>query len=353
MNLAEPEQIILPPVAVGQLMPMHAIVSPTGHIISAGPTLQKLRPGKGFLGTRFFTEFQVSRPRGADTIAGLAATGGRRLSLRLHDRPDVTFKGLAIALPGNGGVLVNLSFGIAAVDAVGIFGLSGGDFSATDLTVEMLYMVEAKEAVLKESRSLNLRLECAKIAAEEQAYTDTLTGLKNRRAMDMLLERYAVSNEKFGLMHLDLDYFKQVNDRLGHAAGDLVLQETARILVEETRADDTVVRVGGDEFVLLLHRLTDPGRLAKVARRILKRLALPILYREIPCGVSGSIGITVSDDYTTPDPGQMLIDADMALYESKNAGRAQFTFGRDVGRVAQAAARDGHPPAQLHQHAAG
>ena len=336
--MADLPKVELPLAALCHLMPMHAIVSPTGHIRHAGPTLDKLRPGAGFADTRFLEMFELRRPRNVSTMADLAAPGGTRLTLRLRARPDVPLKGLAIPLPGDAGLLVNLSFGIAAVEAVGIFDLSSGDFAPTDLTIEMLYLVEAKEAVMQESRNLNLRLQGARIAAAEQAYTDTLTGLKNRRAMDMILDRYVTCGEKFGLMHLDLDFFKDVNDTLGHAAGDLVLQEAARVLVEETRDEDTVVRFGGDEFVLLFHRLTDPKRLGKVATRILKRLEVPIFYQDQPCRISGSIGITMSDDYATLDPEQMLVDADMALYASKNAGRAQHTFVRDVGGVGQSAA---------------
>ena len=327
----------LPQAALDQLMPMHAILSPTGHILHCGPTLQKLRPKGGFAGIRFLEAFELRRPRNVTSVTGLLGAGGTRLNLRLRERLDVPLKGLAIPLPDGAGLLINLSFGIAAVEAVGIFDLSSGDFSPTDLTIEMLYLVEAKEAVMNESRNLNLRLQGAKIAAEEKAYSDGLTGLKNRRAMDTILARYRACDQKFALMHLDLDHFKEVNDTLGHAAGDLVLQHAARILTEETRAEDAVIRFGGDEFVLLLHNLTDPAILAKVAMRILTRLEEPVLYQDTPCRISGSIGITMSDDYSGLDPDQMLLDADMALYASKKAGRACHTFVRDVGGVGQSA----------------
>lgn len=137
-------------------------------------------------------------------------------------------------------------------------------------------------------------------------------------------------------MHLDLDFFKAVNDTLGHAAGDYVLQQAAHILVEETRDNDAVIRFGGDEFVLLFHGLTNPDRLASVAERILQRLEEPMSFNDAPCRVSGSIGIAMSDDYPAPDPLQILEDADMALYASKNAGRAQHTFARDLPGIGPA-----------------
>lgn len=327
----------LPLAILDRMMPMNAVIGPTGHILHAGPTLQKIRPESPMIGGRFLETFEVRRPRGATEYSDLAQAEETRLNLRLRDIPGVSLKGLAIPLPNGAGVLVNLSFGIAAVDAVAIFGLSAGDFAPTDLTTEMLYLVEAKEAVLEESRNLNMRLKGAKNAAEEQAFTDTLTGLKNRRAMDVILARYQKCGEKFGMMHLDLDYFKEVNDTLGHAAGDYVLQQAASIFVDETRDADTVIRFGGDEFVLLFHHLTDIKRLGVVAERILTRLQKPMMFQDTPCQISGSIGITISDDYLAIDPDQMLIDADMALYASKKAGRAQYTFVRDVGGVGQSA----------------
>lgn len=320
-----------------RIMPMNAVIGSTGKILHAGPTLQKMRPEKPMNGDQFFEAFEVRRPRGATKYNDLAQTAETRLNLRLREIPGVPLKGMAMPLPNGAGVLVNLSFGIAAVDAVGIFDLSAGDFAPTDLTTEMLYLAEAKEAVLEESRNLNMRLKGAKNAAEEQAFTDTLTGLKNRRAMDMILQRYQKCGEKFGMMHLDLDYFKEVNDTLGHAAGDFVLQKAATIFVDETRDADTVVRLGGDEFVLLFHRLTDRTLLGGVANRILRHLQEPMMFQDTACQISASIGITISDDYLLVEPEQMLIDADMALYASKNAGRAQYSFVRDVGGVGQSA----------------
>ena len=151
------------------------------------------------------------------------------------------------------------------------YALVSSDFAATDLAIEMLYLVEAKSAAMEASRKLNLRLQGAMIAAEEQAFTDTLTGLKNRRAMDHVLARLIEAGREFALMHIDLDFFKAVNDTLGHAAGDHVLQNVARIMVEETRSDDTVARVGGDEFVILFDGLTDRETLVRVAERIIQK----------------------------------------------------------------------------------
>jgi len=274
------------------------------------------------LGQSFFDHFEVQRPYNMTSAPDLIAAKGVKLHLAMRNDHQTTLKAVGVGLEGQGGLLLDMSFGISVVDTIRTYDLTIADFAATDLAVEMLYLIEAKSAAMTESRKLNTRLQGAKIAAEEQAYTDTLTGLKNRRAMDHVLSRFAEANEAFGLMQVDLDYFKAVNDTLGHAAGDLVLQKVAKILVQETRNDDLVARVGGDEFVLLFHRLTDIDKLNDVARRIIERLEEPILFNGQTCRISASIGTTISDYYPTPDVDQMLSDADLALYASKNKGRA-------------------------------
>ncbi len=148
--------------------------------------------------------------------------------------------------------------------------------------------------------------------------------------MDVILSQVQNSREGFAMMHLDLDFFKQVNDTMGHAAGDLVLQETARILLEETRGGDSAVRFGGDEFVLIFPNLTCRDQLANIAKRILVELEKPIPFEDEFCRISGSIGIAISTDYHDVDSERMLLDADLALYASKNAGRAQYTFVTDI-----------------------
>lgn len=302
------------------VMPMHLIIDEKGIISNAGPTLRKLRPDDDFIGQHVFDIFELrddGRKKGDDLVPV-----DKKLYLTFKAGTQTRLKGVAIPLSGRNGLLLNLSFGISIVEAVRDYRLTAGDFAPTDLAIEMLYLVEAKSAVLEETKQLNTRLQGAKVAAEEQAFTDTLTGLKNRRAMDHVLDRMIRGHVPFALMHLDLDYFKDVNDTLGHAAGDAVLQRVAKVLVEETRGDDMVARVGGDEFILILHTMTDEERLMKAAKRIITQLEVPVPFNDTVCRISGSIGITTTNFYDAIDADQMVHDADTALYASKHEGRA-------------------------------
>lgn len=324
--------------AFDRLMPLYLLLDGAGQITGYGPTLGKLVPDGGLIGTPLFEAFEVRRPSGLTSMGDLTARVGERLRLVLRRgaRP-VAFRGIALPLgqgpgadqvAGRGpkqatGLILNLSFGIGVVDAVRRYALTDADFAATDLAVEMMYLVEAKTAAIDTLKSFALRLQGDKQAAEAQAMTDTLTGLRNRRALAQQLERQTRLGLAFGLMHIDLDYFKAVNDSFGHAAGDFVLRKVADVLNLETRAEDIVARVGGDEFVAVFPALTEAAQLQGIARRIIESVSQPALFDGKICRVSASIGITTSDAYLTPEIARMQRDADEALYIAKRAGRGR------------------------------
>lgn len=315
--------VCLDRVALDWLMPMHLALSASGHVTSAGSTLIKMLPGQRLMGRAVFDLFDVRRPWGVVTAEGLMARAGQRLHLHPKDRPDDALRGVAMPMADGQGLLINLSFGIGVIDAVRRHALTEADFAATDLTVELLYLVEAKTAVMEELKGLNLRLQGAKVAAEEQALTDPLTGLRNRRAADLRLDLLCSGRRAFSVLLMDLDFFKAVNDNLGHAAGDHVLREVAQVLRDQTRAEDCVARTGGDEFLIILPGLADPGLLRQVSDRIIARIARPILFEGQECQVSASIGMALSSHYPALEVASMLQDLDAALYRAKRAGREQ------------------------------
>jgi diguanylate cyclase (GGDEF)-like protein len=319
------QDILLGRAELSRLMPMHMIVDAEGRICGAGPTLERLRAPEQVEGAMLFDLFHVRRPHGVTAMADLATRSGRRLSLEFRTPPNTPLKGHFVT-DWQGMFVFDLSFGIMVNEAVSTYGLTATDFAPTSLAVEMLYLVEANAAVMAESRNLNFRLHEAKAAAERLAYTDALTGLRNRRGMEDAIDEMVERGVPFSLLHVDLDYFKAVNDSLGHAAGDHVLTRVARILERETREGDLVIRLGGDEFVVVYRDMLDRQTLGAIAGRIMAALDAPIPFDGESCRVSASIGITTSNLYAPPDAGQMLRDADLALYRSKETGRSRVTF---------------------------
>lgn len=313
--------------ALGRLMPMYLWITPTGLIRATGPTLAKLCPGETLVGKRFLDCFRVDKPRALHSMADVHALEGQRIMLSLGNGAGTGLRGQAQPLSGGQGWLLNLSFGISVADAVRDHRLTNGDFAPTDLTVELLYLTEVKAAVMGELAALNSRLQAARREAEAQAMTDALTGLANRRALEAELAREcqlaARGGPPFALMHLDLDYFKAVNDTLGHAAGDHVLASAAAVLKGEARQTDTVARVGGDEFVMILRGEGGADSARRTAERIIAGLQRPIMFEDQPCRISGSAGVVLSGGYGMPEPGRMQADADEALYAAKRAGRGR------------------------------
>ena len=136
------------------------------------------------------------------------------------------------------------------------------------------------------------RLADASAEIQSYAYSDELTGLPNRR---MLMETLVKlqdgttrADRKIVLLHIDLDRFKQVNDVFGHAAGDHVLREVAKLLQSLCRPDDLAVRLGGDEFVMLLDDDIDSRRGRELAGKIVDQLSKPIYYKSSPCRIGAS-----------------------------------------------------------------
>jgi diguanylate cyclase (GGDEF)-like protein/PAS domain S-box-containing protein len=163
----------------------------------------------------------------------------------------------------------------------------------------------------------------------QQANFDTLTGLPNRQMlhdrMEQEVKKSHRSNLPMALMFIDLDHFKEINDTLGHDMGDVLLKEAAERLTGCVRETDTVSRLGGDEFTVILSEVTEPNIVDRIAQNILKKLAEPFQLRSEVAYVSGSIGITMyPEDATTVD--ELLKNADQAMYEAKNQGRNRHHY---------------------------
>ncbi len=162
-----------------------------------------------------------------------------------------------------------------------------------------------------------------------RANFDAVTGLPNR---SYLVERLGQElklarreAKRVGILFIDLDDFKQVNDSLGHDAGDLLLRQVAERLLESVRETDTVARFAGDELVVIVAHIADRAFLQTVAEKLLQVLREPFAIGNDSVRIGGSIGIAIFPDHGD-DPQTLLNRADLAMYQAKAAGRGTYRF---------------------------
>jgi diguanylate cyclase (GGDEF)-like protein len=152
---------------------------------------------------------------------------------------------------------------------------------------------------------------------QHEAQTDPLTGLHNRRSLELMLDQLTLQQTPFTVLAIDIDFFKRVNDEFGHDIGDIVLQSLATIIVDVTRENDFVARTGGEEFIVIL-----PNINAKSAYQLAERLRMrvsetiiePVGSINISIGISGWPLMQLSVE-------EILKQADQALYKAKKTGR--------------------------------
>jgi diguanylate cyclase (GGDEF)-like protein/PAS domain S-box-containing protein len=164
---------------------------------------------------------------------------------------------------------------------------------------------------------------------QRQAHYDPLTQLPNRRLFRDRLEQ-AIRQAKrermaFALLLIDLDHFKEVNDTMGHDAGDFLLVDAAQRIQNCMRESDTVARMGGDEFVVILAEIEDPAHIERIAQKIIAKLALPFVLGDEKAFISASVGITIYPD-DADSIETLLKNADQAMYVAKDLGRNRFSY---------------------------
>nr|MBC8159514.1 EAL domain-containing protein [Alphaproteobacteria bacterium] len=162
-----------------------------------------------------------------------------------------------------------------------------------------------------------------------QANYDEVTKLPNRvLALDRLSQAIASSKRngtKAGLMFIDLDRFKAINDTLGHAVGDQAIRETGERIRNGTREDDTVARMGGDEFAVIMTGLKTPMDVEPITQKIMEAFLPPFILEGHEIFLTPSIGITIAPDDGT-DPATLMSNADAAMYQAKESGRNNYWY---------------------------
>jgi diguanylate cyclase (GGDEF)-like protein/PAS domain S-box-containing protein len=228
------------------------------------------------------------------------------------------------------GDLVNIIVGSESIDWLGVPLIASGKAIGT-LTVQsytgdvrysetdqrLLQFVSAQVAAAIERKRSEERL-------QQMAQFDELTGLPNRALFEdrlhMALAKAQRDDDRLALLYLDLDNFKPVNDTYGHAVGDLLLREVGKRLCACVRRSDTVGRIGGDEFVILLNSIGQATDAERIAEKMRAALAEPYALADHTVFVSSSIGIAVYPEHGTTQR-ELALNADAAMYRAKNAGR--------------------------------
>ncbi len=175
-----------------------------------------------------------------------------------------------------------------------------------------------------------------KLIAEEMkniAHYDSLTKLPNRRLffdqLNKIINISKIENLNFGIMFIDLDGFKNINDELGHDIGDTLLMQVAERLQESVREFDIVARIGGDEFTVILSKIDSKSDIEVVAKRIILNIGTPFSIKGHTCSISASIGISIYPDDSN-EVDNLLNYADQAMYFIKNNNKGDYRFFNEV-----------------------
>jgi len=213
-------------------------------------------------------------------------------------------------------------------DFESIYRTKSGHHINVDVSVQVVKLINGEPVFQTLFRDISSQKQAA-AQIEHLAYHDQLTGLANRRLlqdrMNQAISSVLRRQGKIAVLFLDIDHFKDVNDSFGHQAGDRLLQIISTRLLTVLRNEDTLARVGGDEFVIMLNDVVDENDVATVAEKIQHELVKPIQLEQEELHVTPSIGISLCPQ-DGRDTDELLKHADAALYHAKRAGRATYRF---------------------------
>lgn len=261
---------------------------------------------------RKYSRLAILAKLGSAGVMGLAITGMHYTGMAAAE-----FAPGSICLAAVNGGIDNTSLAIS-VGVISMFILS------------ITLIVSALDAHFAAANAkLALSLQATNEQLRNIALFDNLTSLPNRLLLDDRMRQALVHSERsgksFALLFVDLDRFKQVNDSHGHPVGDALLQGVARRLTGSLRKGDTVARIGGDEFLVLLEELANPQAAALIGGKILAELALPLRIQGHDLEISCSIGISIYPQDGSDIP-TLVANADTAMYRAKQEGRNGYRF---------------------------
>jgi diguanylate cyclase (GGDEF)-like protein/PAS domain S-box-containing protein len=322
----------------GRSLPVWMTVSPVtkddGEVIAVAVTSRRADP-----------ESNPSDWAAAERFRSMFAADGFGVFCGVHDRvteANATFLESIRAERSSlaAGLAVGTVFATQASNAGPLVDGPAREFEITREDGSRAHLFAAVVSYGTDAGWVGLALDLTERKAAERAVAhlalhDPVTGLPNRRvlldAVEQALSRAGRRGRSVALLFCDVDHFKHINDTHGHRVGDVVLRTIARRIESVLRGDDTVARVGGDEFVVVLQELAEPIEAGRVAERARLAIAHPI-HLENDQGttfqVTASIGVAISS--TSDDNGELLLrDADDAMYVAKQRGRDQIAFASD------------------------
>ncbi|HEX4599719.1 MAG TPA: EAL domain-containing protein, partial [Burkholderiaceae bacterium] len=263
---------------------------------------------------------------------------GWKVAARLAGRIKALQRGVAAIDAGQSGVQVSACGKDEVASLAGAFNRMAAELDRSHAALrehgeQLEHRVEQRTLELSQANAL-----LAQEARERQlaaqrieflAYYDGLTGLPNRTLFARLLEQGISqakrSGKRLALLFVDLDRFKQINDTLGHDAGDQLLEQVAQRLKACLRESDAVARLGGDEFVVMLTELGEESRAATVAEKVLGAVSRGVTLNAMEFRITASVGISTYPDHGT-DESELMKHADIAMYRAKEDGRNLFRF---------------------------
>lgn len=352
---------------LGLVFPFHFVLDGDARIVGAGPGLRRLLPGIG-AGEPLGQAFAIELPATTPDIAALREHSRGMFKLRSRTRDKLMLKGQILPLPhADATVFLGSPWSTTNADFIAL-GLSLRDFALHDSVPDFLLqtyslkhsladaqalterlaalnrdlerrvaertqeVVATNEALLRSNGELEREIAERKAAQEkvqQMAYFDPLTGLANRALLHDRLNQALAARRRdarlLAVMFIDLDRFKPINDSFGHHVGDALLKAVAERLSGFVRESDTVSRLGGDEFIVVLPEIGSRDDALYVARKVVDGLAAPYHIASHRLETTPSIGISVFPE--DGDDGDVLIrNADSAMYSAKSGGRNNFRF---------------------------
>jgi len=327
---------------LAEAFPFHLLVDEAGRATRVGPSLRTACPGLAE-GAPVEQHLRITSPRATGWTAAPGRSHPRGLVLVAATSGPLVLRGQLLEA-GTSALFLGSPW-VTSLDALTGLGLRLNDFSAADPVTDLLMLFGAQTSALADAQQLATQLREAAQRQEHQATHDGLTGLINRSRfsalLDSTLESIRGTGGSVGVVLLDMDRFKEINDTLGHQCGDRLLQQLGPRIQGALRANEVVARLGGDEFALLVrspkHGEEALADFTAITRRVIDAIHVPIVVDDLTLAVEASAGLAMAPDHGSTSEA-LLQHADVAMYVAKASHTDSAVYSPEL---------DSHEPRRL------